>query len=273
MVTAQVEMVNPAWAQKVLDEQRQLEQERGATLNRPVRPRRVADYAREMREGRWQLNGEPIIFNGRRMVDGQHRMHGVVASGVTVPMLVVRGVDETAFGTINQGAARSASDIAAGMGVRTHLSIKTAAARLVMCYDRSGHPPTDSTIRPTPAAVAEHVAINGFAWADAVEAMQEANKVLGTAAALLALSFMVRYRVPERREFFRKLRTGLDVTEFDPARLLRERLISVAPAKGREDTAVRLAWAIKAWNHHVTGEPIRLLKFNLANDVYPEVLR
>jgi len=63
-------------------------------------PRRLMDsvvrrYADDMKSGKWQSNGESIVFskNGE-LRDGQHRLEAVVLSGVTVQMVVVRGVED-----------------------------------------------------------------------------------------------------------------------------------------------------------------------------------
>ena len=61
-------------------------------LQRPVMKR----YAEDMKAGRWELNGEPIVFDNNGMLkNGQHRLAAVILAGATVEMVVVRGVDES----------------------------------------------------------------------------------------------------------------------------------------------------------------------------------
>lgn len=79
-----------------------------ASTQRNVSQRRVENYARDMRSGRWQVNGETLVFDdGGRLIDGQHRLRAVVVAGVPVSMLVVRGVGAKSYKTIDQGQARS----------------------------------------------------------------------------------------------------------------------------------------------------------------------
>lgn len=106
-INARTTVITPAKAQKLLDSN---------AGNRPLSPARVARYAELMRAGRWRLNGETIIVGPKdELIDGQHRLSAVVAAGVSVPMLVARGVPTDARPTIDIGRARSLSNIVAMM--------------------------------------------------------------------------------------------------------------------------------------------------------------
>ena len=68
--------------------------------NRTLSPNRVAQYARDMALGEWQLNGECISFDeDGKLKDGQHRLHGVVKANTTVKMGVLTNIprDTTLF--------------------------------------------------------------------------------------------------------------------------------------------------------------------------------
>jgi hypothetical protein len=79
--------------------------------NRPVRPLTVARYAADMDSGIWQLTGEPIIFGSDGiLMDGQHRLHAVVKSGIAQRFLVVRGASPETFINLDNGAGRKVSD-------------------------------------------------------------------------------------------------------------------------------------------------------------------
>lgn len=70
--------------------------------NRNLRRAVVDSYARDMSTGNWVLNGETIKLDvAGRLVDGQHRLSAVVAAEVTVPMIVVRGVDPGVMDTVD----------------------------------------------------------------------------------------------------------------------------------------------------------------------------
>lgn len=101
--TEKKEIVTPDFARELLKKN---------TMNRKMNPNRVAVYADEMTNGNWAYNGESIIIakNGR-VLDGQHRLHAVVESGVTVVFLIAYGVDEKTFDSMNQGCKRTTGQI------------------------------------------------------------------------------------------------------------------------------------------------------------------
>jgi len=81
------------------------------TGNRTIRPSKVSEYAIVIRNGDWQLTPQGVIISkDGRLLDGQHRLHAIVKSGVTVPMVVSEGVDEELYKYLDRGAARSTAD-------------------------------------------------------------------------------------------------------------------------------------------------------------------
>jgi hypothetical protein len=84
--------------------------------NRTVRKGTVAAYARDMKLGNWIPTHQGIAFNDRKeLIDGQHRLHAISESGVTVRMLVTRGIPaETGamrtMDVVDRGAVRSVAD-------------------------------------------------------------------------------------------------------------------------------------------------------------------
>lgn len=79
--------------------------------NRHLRREYVAVIARDMKEGRWQFNGDAIrIAQDGTLLDGQHRLHGCALSGVTLKTLVVRGLPNETMRTVDTGTKRTAGD-------------------------------------------------------------------------------------------------------------------------------------------------------------------
>jgi hypothetical protein len=82
----------------------------GNKYNRKVNVRRVARYAAQMVSKHWVFTGESVILNGDEMLDGAHRCRAIAESGVTIPLVIVSGVDQQAFKYIDSGAGRNLSD-------------------------------------------------------------------------------------------------------------------------------------------------------------------
>lgn len=104
--------------------------------NRNLRRPKVLTYARDMRNGEWTTSGQPIQFdwNGN-LIDGQHRCEAVIESGVTIRVLVVKGLDPKAKQVIDTGIKRSPADALKFAGYSTNLPILGGAARIALLRD------------------------------------------------------------------------------------------------------------------------------------------
>ena len=90
--------IGPIEAQELID---------GSDFNRRVSKQTVSKYASDMLNGKWWENGQPIILNGKKMLNGAHRCGAVVQSGVTLRFVVVEGVDVRANRTMDIGRPRT----------------------------------------------------------------------------------------------------------------------------------------------------------------------
>jgi len=81
------------------------------TTNRKIRQGSVNYYANEMINGRWKETGQGIsFFEDGSLADGQHRLLGIIKSGVTISLPVARGIKKDAMGSYDVGAKRSVGD-------------------------------------------------------------------------------------------------------------------------------------------------------------------
>jgi hypothetical protein len=82
--------------------------------NRKVRPSWVLELSRRITAGEWKLTHQGIAFDRNNvLIDGQHRLHAIVKSGVTVPMQVTFGFDVVNRAVdfpVDCGALRRAND-------------------------------------------------------------------------------------------------------------------------------------------------------------------
>lgn len=115
--------------------------------NRPVSRAHVLWLAKEMKEGKWVLNGEPIKFdNEGNLMDGQHRLLAVIESDTSVPFLVVRGIPKSFFWTLDTGKNRSNSDVFNLNGISNAACVSSVTLRYMLLRDglvalgRNGNP-------------------------------------------------------------------------------------------------------------------------------------
>jgi predicted transcriptional regulator len=103
--------------------------------NRNIRQRVVSAYARDMEHDKWLTTGETIkIGHHGELLDGQHRLHAIIASGTPQRLLVVRGLDPATRTVIDTGAVRTGGDALrmAGIGGGNPYALASAARMLVL---------------------------------------------------------------------------------------------------------------------------------------------
>ena len=109
------------------------------TRNRNISWRKVAAYANDMREGRWQATHQNAIafYKDGNLADGQHRLSAIVKASVSVEFMVWFGLDDKAAYGIDAHKMRATQDqikIAGGSEWITKDIV--ACARVMMLKDR-----------------------------------------------------------------------------------------------------------------------------------------
>lgn len=72
------------------------------SVNRNLKDTSIGRLAADMRDGKWRLTHQGIAFyEDGRLSDGQHRLHAIIRSGVSVMMSVTRGLPLVSAGAID----------------------------------------------------------------------------------------------------------------------------------------------------------------------------
>jgi hypothetical protein len=75
--------------------------------NRNIVQAHVAAMARDIVNGRWMFNAQPICFSrSGRLLNGQHRLSAVLEAGEPIEVMVMRGLPEEAFETYDKQAKK-----------------------------------------------------------------------------------------------------------------------------------------------------------------------
>lgn len=213
--------------------------------NRSIRAAKAQQYANDMRAGKWTFNGEPIIISDSgELNDGQHRMQAVIDANTMIEMLFVFGVPRSSRETVDQGAARGASDYL-GMGGVTNAATAATIARLVIAYEASGGQNIDNRL-VTNAQVVERVR-NDPQIAEsahyAVTTGRQANQyVAGTVIGFCHYLF-TGIDSNDAEEFLGQVCTGTGLKPGSAALAVRERLLSTG--KSRQP---KVAILFRGWN-------------------------
>ncbi len=108
------------------------------TRNRPLSKGRVTTIKRAIENGEWKLNGDAIRFSTTGvLLDGQTRLSAIVESDRAVESLVVTGLPDDVFGTIDiNGSARTAADVLAIKKIPNYKLVASIAAS-VLIWERT----------------------------------------------------------------------------------------------------------------------------------------
>jgi hypothetical protein len=245
------------------------------TNNRSIRDYHVEALARDMREGRWKINGDTIRFDAEgNLADGQHRLWAILNSGTTQQMFVVRGISVDAFDTIDSGALRTAGDALHRSGF-TNTNHLAAATRVLNWYDhghlreewsrwrRMTHSEIINYVKTTPGV---HDAVRR------VKNSQQLNR-MSVGAALPAIAFLGNQVAPELTErFLLGVETGEGLSGGDPRLTLRDWYFNHQRGSTRIEAPVQFALGVKAFNAFAEAKPLRVLKM-LDNETVPDVIK
>lgn len=232
--------------------------------NRKIRPNKLNQLKDDMNAGRFKLNGEAIILaKTGELNDGQHRLQAIIETNKAQDMLITFGVERESRLTVDTGAARSSGDHLALSGW-PYATIIASIARTVIGFER--------TKGKTLGRLSDISSAEVLIKASGDKLIQEIGAYIGIhsnklrAYAKPGVLGMCHYQFSLRnpdfaKTFFEKLRTGTDLNEGSPIRILREYLI----ARPKLPQTARTELIIRAWNFWVTDKPIKQLR--ILNDL------
>lgn len=250
---SKIESISPEIARKYL--------EKNIERNRTLQENHVALLAREMSEGRWKTNGQAIIFSkDGHLIDGQHRLAAIIKSGCTIDIFVVRGVESSAFDTIDTGKKRKPSDALSILGEK-NCTLLAASLIVVDRYSTGGMFRHE---RYSPGKVeellGEHPGIRR-----SVELAGRSKLIPGSVLAGCHYFFTKRDQAAADR-FVHDLMKGANLDDSDPVYVLRERLMKNQSLRQKLSAEFMMAITIKAWNARRANRSIKLLHFTETGD-------
>jgi hypothetical protein len=214
--------------------------------------RSAGTYAEAMRRGEWVINGETIVIASTgELNDGQHRLYAVIKSGVTVPMLLVFGVDRATRHTIDQGIARSAAHVLMMAGEKNTTNLATAL-RLLFQIDHSAglnaRPSTDELL----AALEKHPEVREPALREAWRLNGLFQTSVGAIGA--ALHLCLKHDQAKATAFYEIAVSGIGIENAaDPIAKLRTLYIEHYARQTRLSGPEHAANFIRAYNAWIDG--------------------
>lgn len=242
--------MSPLWAEFLL---------RNNPNNRPVKKRHLEFLCQQIRSGQWKFNGDAVrVCKDGSLLDGQHRLMAVVQTGISIDTLLVVGMDQEVFRTIDTGAVRTAADTLAVAG---ETNCRNLAAAVIVAHDLMSGKTDFSRARKVSN---EDIFLLVSRNPEIKQSMRWAKPLyrLAPASIVVALHYIFSRRSPIKADaFFNSVATGEKLGRYDPEYLLRQRLIDNATAKGKVSRRYIAALFIKAWNASMDNVQIKSLAF------------
>lgn len=230
--------------------------------NRPLRQRHVALYAADMTAGNWRYTGEPIKFDrDGHLIDGQHRLAAIVAAGVTLPLLVVRGLDPDAQHVMDTNIKRTVSDALALDGHKSTTAL-ASTARLLILWDSGRVAATGQSAMVTSAQSVAYVNANPDIHR-AVDMAVSLRKKIDLPVSVMGAAWLrfARIDVEATHQFFDDLANHRTTGEGDPRRALLHRLNAILRDRERVPRQAFLSMLVRTWNATRDGRELQRIQW------------
>ena len=258
MVRTELKKITPRIAAELLTQN---------SINRPMSVSHVRRLAESMKRGEWDLNGTTIkVSTSGRLLDGQHRLTACVDAGVPFDSLVVYGLEDEAFATIDQGAkSRKISDV---LSIEAGANMKNVTAALFALHQMREYQQITGSSATASA---------GFSAAVAREMLHRHPGIVasvgvsnGTPLWRNAYCACLHYvfgivDVDLASEFAEVLRNGSSDLR-RPFNIFREGLIRLSQQSATPNRRDAAARAIKAFNCEKSGRPVSVLTWRTSEE-------
>ena len=234
--------------------------------NRLLSERKIANYARDMINGCWVLNGETIIISTTgELNNGQHRLSAIIEANRPVEALLAFGLTRASRLTVDQGMARSAAHYLAMQGVENTKACASIAGILIAIERSSGaFVKADTTHQEVTTRVLNDPAIGRAAHFSAT--VQRFAKAFLTPSQIGSLYYLFdELSTADADKYMRQVCLGESIKRGDPAFSVRQALGGL---KG-EQRQVRMEITMRGW---VAIRQRRTLKLAKTLGVFPALV-
>ena len=231
--------------------------------NRDIKKTNYQTVLRAIRNGEWELNGEAIkIDKNGYILDGQHRIHAVIETGIAITTFLIEGLEPDTRVTMDSGKSRSIADFLKMDGEKEPFTL-AAILRRVFILDHHGL--RQATVASYPTTNKEVLAFfDENQWirelSSPAKKIGARAKLPGSLTGLLMVAFS-RIDDEDSEFFFERLYDGANLPAGHPILALKEVLDRVHGLKGTTTQTYLAALVIKAWNKYRAGESIKMLTY------------
>lgn len=229
--------------------------------NRSLREADVRSYSRDMAAGNWHDTGESIKFDAENnLLDGQHRLHAVIHSGVTLPVLVVRGLPPESQMVMDTGRKRTASD-ALQLAGNANSSLLASVAKLALGVEAGIKDP--GKYGATHSEIADFIAATpGIHYA--CDFGRSIARRTDCPPSVVAYTFFVLGQIDlyEAANFWTAAAEKVGLRSGDPVIALTNRFAEARRNREVLSKRIYLSLIYRAWNTRREGKSMRFMRVN-----------
>lgn len=261
MINATIQTIDVEDAEKML---------RQNIHNRNLSKKTIETYAKEIKKGNWQINGEAIkIAKNGDLLDGQHRLHAIIRADNPIESMVISGLPNEVFDTLDQGKKRNITAFMGMNGVK-NAGVTASATRLLYIYTAAKKNRTIPMYKGS--AGSAHDVLEFFEHHKELEdSVVMVLSLKGARVCHSSLLSFVHYLMADidredADEFISKLITGESLEQHHPILVLREKLIHnrelIAQKRGKVINLV-----FHTWNLWRAGEEVTHLRWSTNDEI------
>jgi len=229
--------------------------------------RTVSAYAQDMANELWKLNGEPIILSNKgELMSGRLRLHACQKAGKPFKTLVVKGVDDAHFDSIDALRRRTLADI---LTIRREPFGRTLASALLLVWRYANDSLVGKAKKVSGQTLLGVLAANPDIRTS-VSLTRDVSPTLphGVAAALHYLFSQVDARLADK--FFQELVEPTEAEGNAPF-ILRRQMKELLLAGGHRNQTAVAALTIKAWEAYRAGKSVGVLRYSHGTESFPKI--
>lgn len=262
-LTAYIQTITPATAKTMLEAQ-------ANPRNRAVSNANVVNYGRMMRDGNWMLNGEAIVIQSDGIIaNGHNRLNAVIYSGVPVDFVIIEGVEPDAFATYDAGQKRTAAHVLQMDQIPNATNIASNVCAVIIYREaikRQGS--LNTYVRPSNIEILEEYSSNPQLYQMAYKLSGKCKAVCSNTPLGLVFSVALidqKHEFEFVEDFANSLASGSMLAEGNPILTLRNALTRAKIERSSGSASRSTNWfrnaCILAWNAHIEGRELKLIRF------------
>lgn len=234
---------------------------KGNQVNRSIRVAKINQFASDMTNGRWNFSNDAICFApDGTLLNGQHRLHAIIKSGVAMSILIIRNMPPESMTTMDIGSKRTAAD-ALGWDGEKNRHLLAAAAKLAIVY-RDGRIYKDSKVQAvSPGEIRSFIDTHPQLRRSVDRVPSIKTKIDAPPSAIAVAHWAVAERVGAQMadHYLHQLAFRSGEPEGSAVLAVDSRLRQLRSKRAAFSQRAYLALLIKGWNYYATDKRVTSL--------------